>query len=95
MSPYSIILRNPAIRAATIALMCHGITVAALIPFQSVIGIDHFGMSNAGYSVFMFAAALLNVIAALLLGVFSDSLKDRRALIIFLACCGVAGYGIV
>jgi hypothetical protein len=92
-SAYTLILRNPTIRVATLALLCHGVTLASIIPYQSVIGIGHYGMSDTFYSVFMFAAASVGVVVSVSLGALSDSLRDRRFLIVVLACCGTLGYG--
>lgn len=89
------IIRDPLLRAPTVTLFLLGFTFASTQPYQSIIGINEFGMSDATYSVLIFAAAAINVAASILLGIVSDKLGDQRPLILWLTASGIVGFGLV
>ncbi len=94
-SATSLILKNPQLRITTLSLMCYAATIASTTPFQSVIGIREFGISDTGFALLMFASAIVNVVTSVWLGSVSDMISSRKALIVALSACGVLGYGLI
>jgi predicted MFS family arabinose efflux permease len=94
-SAASLILKTPQLRVTVLTLMCYAATMASTMPFQSVIGIKELGLSDTAFSGFMFAAAVMNVVASVWLGAMSDSISNRKALILGLTLCGILGYGLI
>lgn len=95
LSMYSTAWRIAPIRVCAIAIFFFGFTGAATMPFQSVIAIQEFGLSDAVYSAVTFLAALVNVAASVLIGILSDRLGEYRKALIILSLFGIAGYGLV
>ncbi len=91
----ALILKSPQIRIIVLALLGYSATIASTIPYQSVIGIKELGISNQAFAAFMFAGAIVNVAAAVSLGALSDLVRNRKPLVMLLAACGIAGYGMV
>jgi hypothetical protein len=92
-SAFSSIARDSRIRVPTLTLVALAFTYASTMPYQSIIGINELGMSDGGYSVLVFAAALVNVASSLTLGIWSDRLKERRPLVLALSVAGILGFG--
>ncbi|MDE1995571.1 MAG: MFS transporter [Rhizobiaceae bacterium] len=89
------IIRDPYLRIPTLTLFVLGFTYASTLPYQSIIGINELGLSDSSYSVLIFAAAAINVSASVLLGILSDTLGDRRPLVLALTTAGVLGFGLI
>ncbi len=87
------ILRDPFLRIPTITLFVSGLTYASTLPYQSIIGINELGLGDGTYSVLIFLAAAINVVASVLLGILSDRLGDRRPLVLAIAVSGMLGFG--
>ncbi len=94
-SATSLILKTPQLRVTVLTLMCYAATMASTMPFQSVIGIKELGLTDTAFSLFMFAAAVMNVVASVWLGAMSDAISNRKMLILGLSLCGVLGYGLI
>jgi Na+/melibiose symporter-like transporter len=90
-----IIAGNPLIRTTTLCTVWYGVTMASTTPFQAIIGIREFGMGDQDFAVFMFAAAVINMVSAVSLGALSDMISARKTLILALAMAGMAGYGLI
>ncbi|ASY59940.1 Sugar efflux transporter B (plasmid) [Sinorhizobium sp. CCBAU 05631] len=88
-------MRNPVIRASMLAIFLFGFAGAATSPYQSVVGITELGLGNAFYSALIFAAALLNVIASVTVGIVADRVGNYRTLMLAVILFGVVGYGMV
>ncbi len=85
-------LRIPAIRTCTIAIFLLGVAAAATRPYQSLIAIQQFGMSDGNYSKMLFAASILAIIYSVALGNLSDMLGNRRRLILLATNAGIIGF---
>lgn len=94
-STLPIAFRHPVVRLSMIAIFMFGFTGAATAPYQSVIGITELGLSNGFYSVLIFAAAAVNVIVSLWVGVLADRIGNYRILLMTVMSFGVFGYGLV
>ncbi len=94
-SAIHLIFRNASLRIATIALFITGFTYAATIPFQSIVAIKEFGMSDGAFSLLTIAIALANLTIGVSLSIVSDMVKDRRSMIIGVCAIGILGFGLV
>ena len=76
------------LRLAFLCISLTGIAVAAIIPFQSLIGIEHLGFSQRSYAAITTIGALFSVFASVAVGIFTDQTGRYREV---LAICNVAG----
>lgn len=95
LSAFSIILRSPALRVATLALLACGLTYGATLPFLSIVGIHEFGMSDGSLSMLLFAIALANLVYGVALAIFSDMVSDRKPMLLAVLVAGMAGFGLI
>jgi len=72
-----------------------GVTFAATLSYAGIVAIEHLGISNAMYSVLLVASALVSAVASVVLGYFSDRVRDRRIIALGCAAAGALGYGAV
>ncbi|MCO5732310.1 MFS transporter [Rhizobium sp. SSA_523] len=86
---------DPRLRVSAFAIFCFGTTGAATSPYQSIIGIQELGLSNSGYASLMFAAAVINVTASVMMGILADRLGNYRTSIIYVSLFGIGGFGLV
>jgi len=82
------------IRAATLTLFLMGVTFAATLPYMSLIALNQLGMSPGAYSLLVAVSAVSNIVAVVSLGVLSDTLPDRRPIILVVSLVGAAGFGL-
>ncbi|WP_417691319.1 MFS transporter [Roseibium sp.] len=92
---YTAAWRNPPIRVCAFAIFFFGFSGAAIAPFQSVIAIQEFGLSDAAYSAIIFTAAIVNVAASVLIGILSDRLGEYRKALLVVTMFGIVGNGLV
>lgn len=88
-------LSDSSLRISALAIFLFGTTGAATSPYQSLIGIQELGLSDSGYATLMFAAAVINVTASVMMGILADRMGDYRRSIVIVSVFGVAGFGIV
>lgn len=60
------------LRLAFLCIMLMGVAVAAIIPYQSIIGIKELGFSPAAYALITTAGSALSVAASVAVGIYSD-----------------------
>ncbi len=78
-------------RLLRLAFMCitlMGVGVAAVVPFQSVIGIERLGFSNAAYAIMTTLGAGFSVAASISVGIYSDQTGRYREV---LTGCTIVG----
>ncbi|MDO6962946.1 MFS transporter [Rhizobium alvei] len=90
-----IILHNPAIRVATIALFSTGLTYGATLPYLSIVAIKEFGMSNVMLSLLLFVIALANLVYGVSIALVSDAIRNVKPMILFVNLAGIIGFGLV
>ncbi len=95
MQTFLLCLRTPAIRAAMFGLFLLGFTFASTKPYQSLLAIDEFAMSERSFSALMFGSAILSVLFSVALGNLADILNNRRTLALISATAGIIGFGSV
>ncbi|KZM50112.1 MFS transporter [Labrenzia sp. OB1] len=94
-SMYAAAFRHIPIRVNATAIFFFGSAGAATAPFQSVIAIQEFGLTDAAYSAVILFAAILNVVASVAIGIYSDRLGDYRLALLVVSCFGIAGSGLI
>ncbi|MBB4952345.1 MFS family permease [Agrobacterium vitis] len=72
-----------------------GLTGATTAPFLSLIGIHELGLSNAHYSLLIFIASCINVVASVFVGALADRMGHFRMPMMVVSLFGVVGYGAV
>ena len=95
LAAFWIILRNPAMRVATVTLLASGLTYGATLPFLSIVGIHEFGMSNNSLSLLLFAIACANLTYGVVLAIFSDMVSNRKPMLTAVLTVGMIGFGAI
>ncbi len=78
LSPLRTILADPGLRLTAILLFLFGCVICSVVPYQSVVGIEHFGLTHSSYALLLAGAAVVGVAAALTTGILSDHHVERR-----------------
>ena len=76
------------LRLAFLCITMMGVAVAAISPFQSVIGIEYLGFSRGAYAFITTAGALISVAASVMVGIYTDQTGRYKTI---LARCNLAG----
>jgi predicted MFS family arabinose efflux permease len=87
------VVSDSSLRVAAITLFCLGFTYASTVPYQSIIGINQLGLSEANYALLLLAIAIAGMIGSLALGYLSDRARDRKTSILIVLAIGMIGYG--
>jgi predicted MFS family arabinose efflux permease len=95
LSIFMLCLRTPLIRTAMIAIFLIGVSSAAARPYQSLIAIEQFQMSNGNFSKMLLAASILGIIYSLALGNLSDLMESRKLLLLLTSAAGIIGFGLI
>lgn len=90
-SSVTLLWRDPTLRLVTAATLLVGVQAASLIPYQSLIAVQKFGLSDAQYSMVLLAAAAIGVTSSLLVGAYTDQTARRRDPAIAAACLMTLG----
>ena len=88
-------LKDPGLRISATAMLFFGFAGAATGPYDSIVGIEEMHLGNSTYAVVMFAAAVVNVVASVTMGILADRLGDYRSSILYVSLFGVAGFALV
>lgn len=91
MTALHLVLTTPIFRmlAAVIGLM--GLINASIYPYQSLIGIERIGLSNAAFAAVMVLASGMAVTTSVYIGILSDQRANRRQIALVTACIGLLG----
>lgn len=76
------------LRLSFLCITLMGVAVAAIGPFQSVIGIEYLGFSRGAYALITTIGALFSVAASVMVGIYTDQTGRYRSI---LAWCNLAG----
>jgi SET family sugar efflux transporter-like MFS transporter len=82
------------LRIAAITIFFVGFTNAAILPYQSLIGIRQLGLSEQAFGLLMFAAALFATLGQVVIGHFSDQARNRKQAVLVSMTAGALGYGL-
>ena len=95
MSFLSILRRHPVARTGAAGILLFGFAGAATSPYQPVVAIRELGMSNAAYSLVIFAAAVANVLASVGIGLLADRRASYRRPILATTAIGAGGFATI
>ena len=73
---------NLILTIATIELFLAGLMFSSVLPYQSVIGIEVFGLGNTSYSLLVLTASICSVALSILVGIVSDHTGNWRQLLL-------------
>ncbi len=93
--PFRLILANPTLSMIAAAFLLFGSHVASIGPYQSLIAIRLFGISDAAYSAIMVVGVLVSVSASIGVGIITDQRPSRRMMALWAAAAIVAGGALV
>jgi len=79
------------LRLAFLCIALMGVAVAAINPFQSVIGIEQLGFSRGLYALITTVGALFSVAASVIVGIYTDQSGRYRDILIRCNIVGVIG----
>lgn len=79
---------DPVLRLAFLCITLMGMAVAAIGPFQSIIGIEYLGFSPATYALITILGALFSVAASVAVGIYTDQTGRYKTV---LARCNFVG----
>lgn len=68
-----------------------GVIVASLMPYLSIIGIERLGFSDAAYASITIGGALMSLITAVLVGIYTDQTGSYREMLIISIVLGIFG----
>lgn len=93
--PIRLILSRPSLLLLAVMTFIHGSAYGSTLPYLSITAIDELGISDQAYSVLVFITSLSTVLISVSLGVVSDSIGDRRKIMVALASIGVIAYSAI
>ena len=89
------VLRDPTLRLIAWALLLLGALNASVYPYQSLVGIERIGLSEATFALILVSASAVSVSASVLLDILSDQKANRRRIALFTAASGATGVGLM
>ncbi|WP_172293720.1 MFS transporter [Pseudoruegeria sp. HB172150] len=95
LSTLTTVWTTPGLRACAVAIFFFGFAGAATAPYQSVVAIRELGLSDAAFSAVTLMAAVINVLVSVILGTLADRDSGYRRLLMWLAACGILGFGAI
>lgn len=78
LAPLLAIWRNANLRIATSALLLLGIGISSINPYQSLVAVQIFGLSDSFYALVLMSASAISVVASIVIGIFTDQKANRR-----------------
>lgn len=95
LHPLRLILRDPTLRTAAAAVALFGALVASVAPYQSLVAIRLFELSDGAYAAILVVAALVSVGGAVAAGIAADRTTARKRVAVGSAVLLVLGYAAV
>ena len=77
------------LRIAFLAILFMGTAVASVAPFQSVIGIEQLGFSNASYAIIVFMGSVFSVVISVSVGIYCDQTGRYREILLASITMGI------
>ena len=75
---FALILRDPVLRLAAAASLTFGCFAASIGPYQSLIAVREFHLSNGAYAAVLIGALVVAVLTAIGVGILTDQRPSRR-----------------
>ncbi len=95
LSTIAFVARNPALRIYALLMFVASSAGAATFPYRSLMGISVLGMSEQFFSVMSFVATVSSLIFGVSIGIISDFITNRRALLLATGLMGALGFGLI
>ena len=76
------------LRLAFLCITMMGVAIAAILPYQSIIGIEQLGFSPATYALITSAGALFSVAVSVFIGIYTDQTGRYRDILVR---CNIVG----
>ncbi len=90
--PWRRLLREPEMVILLVSNLVLGLAYSFVVPFYSLWGTMHVGMSNWGFGVFMTITSISGIVISTVLARWSDTHLSRRAVLLLGCAMGVIGY---
>lgn len=84
---FATILADPVLRLAALGSLLFGCIIASIGPFQSLIAVTEFGLTEAEYSAVLIGVLVVSVLVSVGIGIVTDQRPSRRVMAI-MACLG-------
>ncbi len=91
----ALILRDPVLRAVTLAVFLYGGFIGSIAPYQSLVGVTRLGVPDTAYAAVLVVGALVAVTASILIGIATDRGLSRRRAALLSATATLAGAGLM
>lgn len=95
ISIFRTIYQSRRLRAATLAMFFIGSLAASIAPYQGLIAIKYFGLSDAQFALIMVIGAAVSVAVAIYIGIITDQWAPRRETALLSSAVAVFGLGLV
>lgn len=90
--PWRRLLGNPEMGILMLSNLVLGLAYSFVVPFYSMWGTEHIGMSNWGFGVFMTITSVSNIVISTALARWSDTHVSRRSILLLGCAAGAIGY---
>ena len=89
--PLLLTARTPVYRHLAFVIGLLGFVNASLFPYQSLIGIERIGLTEAHFALILVLASAIAVTTSVYVGILSDQRASRRRIALITAATGLAG----
>lgn len=83
------------LRLSFVCILLIGFSAASIGPFQSIIGIERLGISDQAYAVVSTLGAIISVVAAVSLGIYTDQTGKNRSVLAWCNGVGIIAGGVM
>ena len=95
MSLFTPFRQDPHLRTAALMMVLYGACLCSIGPYLSTLGVDVFGLGNAGYAAVLVASTLLSVSTSVLVGIRADQTARRRGIMLGSVAVTVGGLALM
>lgn len=92
---FRLIWQNPTLRMTMAGALLFGCYVATIAPYQSLIAIQIFGLTDAVYSLILVGSLIIAVIAAVGIGIITDQRPSRKGMALTASAATVCAAALV
>ena len=93
--PTALTFRLPVFRHLAFVIGLLGFVNASLFPYQSLIGIERIGLTEAHFALILVLASAIAVTTSVYVGILSDQRASRRRIALITAIIGLIGSGLM
>ncbi|KAF0675712.1 hypothetical protein [Profundibacterium mesophilum] len=90
-APLRIIAGDPVLRLGAFSIILLGVFISSIGPYQSLIGIEVFGLSDGAYALVFVTGSSLSLLVSLAVGIITDRTARRRRAVVFAASAAMSG----